>query len=389
MTPLIRKRHRNIPYPRRPGNRFELLIDGELFFAAMLAAIETASCFIFFEQYLVASGVITSRFIDALTQAARRGVKVYCLFDDYGCRQLSKKDRQILQRAGIQLHSYNPLLLKQWHRAPFRDHRKLLLIDGQTAFVGGCVLTDDFLAIGTPSTSWHDVMLKIKGPVLQDWQHLFQTAWQHATGNNLFMPTPEPQQQPEGQTGQVLVNQPLLQGINRATINHIRLAKRRIWITTPYFIPTSKLRRRLRRAARKGLDVRLLLPSEHSDHPWVTRTAGRHYQRLLHSGVRIFEYRPRFTHAKIVLCDDWVSIGSSNLDRWNQRWNLDANQSLQDVAFAKIVMAMFATDFGSSDEIERATWSQRPIRQRIREWSLGHFVSVLERVSRYFPRRRD
>jgi phosphatidylserine/phosphatidylglycerophosphate/cardiolipin synthase-like enzyme len=364
-----------------------LLIDGQQFFDAMLGAIETAESFIFFEQYLVSSGAITNKFIHALTKAAHRDVKVYCLFDDYGCRRLNHKDRLTLLRAGINLHLYNPLRLKHWHHTLFRNHRKLLLIDGETAFVGGSGLTDDFLYINKPLTSWHDVMIKIKGPVLQDWHHLFQTSWHHFTGKNLSIPAPKPQQQPEDQLGQVLINQPLLQNINRSTLKHIQLAKKCIWITTPYFVPTSKLRRRLRGAARKGIDVRLLLSGEHSDHLWVTHAARRYYSRLLRNGVRIFEFQPRFTHAKIVLCDEWVSIGSSNLDRWNQRWNLDANQCLKDKAFSQIVMAMFETDFENSNEIELTTWLQRSFWQRIRECISGYFVATLERISRYFPQR--
>ena len=147
------------------------------------------------------------------------------------------------------------------------------------------------------------------------------------------------------------------------------------------------MRRRLGRAARKGIDVRLLLAGERSDHPWVTHAARRHYSRLLRNGVRIFEYQPRFTHAKIVLCDEWVSIGSSNLDRWNQRWNLDANQGVKDKAFAQSVRAMFMTDFNHSKGIELTTWSQRSFWQHFFEWGLGYFVAALERISRYFPRR--
>ena len=388
MTNPARNRQQKEVYPGRRGNRFELLVDGPSFFSEMLGAIATAENYIFLEQYLVSSGSVTTEFVRALEKATHRGVKAYCLFDDYGCLGLNTKDRQILLKAGIQLHFCNPLRLKHWHYALFRNHRKLLLVDGKTAFVGGSGLTDDFWSINDPLTSWHDVMVKIKGPVLQDWHHAFQASWRHFTGGTLAIPAaPKPQRQAEGQLGQVLTNQPLLQNINRSTFNHIQLAKKCIWITTPYFVPTGKLRRRLRRAARKGIDVRLLLAGERSDHPWVTHAARRYYSRLLRNGVRIFEYQPRFTHAKIVLCDGWASIGSSNLDRWNQRWNLDANQGVEDNAFAQIVRAMFVRDFDLSREIELTTWSRRSFWQRFFEWGLGYFVAALERIGRYFPRR--
>ena len=353
----------------------------------MLGAIATAGKYIFLEQYLVSSGTITAEFIRALEKASHRGVKVFCLFDDYGCQGLNTIDRQTLLKAGIQLHFCNPLRLKHWHHALFRNHRKLLLVDGETAFVGGSGLTDDFWSIANPLTSWHDVMVKIKGPVLQDWHRSFQTSWSHFAGNTLSLPVPKPAQQPEDQLGQVLTNQPLLHNINRSTFKHIQMAKNSIWITTPYFVPTGKLRRRLRRAARKGIDVRLLLAGDRSDHLWVTHASRRHYSRLLRNGVRIFEYQPRFTHAKIVLCDEWASIGSSNLDRWNQRWNLDANQGVEDKAFAQAVRSMFMTDFDHSREIESTTWSRRSFWQHLYEWGLGFFVAAVERISRYFPRR--
>jgi len=353
----------------------------------MLDAIAAAEKYVFLEQYLVSSGTIATEFIRALGKATDRGVEVYFLLDDYGCKGLNKKDRQALFEAGLQLHFCNPLRLKHWHYALFRNHRKLLLVDGEAAFVGGSGLTDDFWSSDDPLTSWHDVMVKIRGPVLQDWHHAFLTSWQHFTEDILPIPAPKPAQRPENQFGQVLTSQPLLQNINRATFKHLQLAKKCIWITTPYFVPTSKLRRRLRRAARKGIDVRLLLAGERSDHPWVTHAARRHYSRLLRDGVRIFEYQPRFTHAKIVLCDEWASIGSSNLDRWNQRWNLDANQGVEDQAFSEIVRAMFVTDFNHSKEIESTTWSGRSFWQHLFEWVLGYFVAAVERISRYLPRR--
>lgn len=387
MTNPVRNRQQKELYPGRHGNSFELLVDGPSFFSEMLDAIATAEKYIFLEQYLVSSGAIATEFIRALEKAGHRGVKAYCLFDDYGCQGLNRKDRQKLFEAGIQLHFCNPLRLKNWHYALFRNHRKLLLADGETAFVGGSGLTDDFWSIDSPLTSWHDVMVKVKGPILQDWHHAFQVSWRHFTGNSLSIPAPKPAQQPEDQLGQVLTNEPLLHNINRFTFKHIQLAKKSIWIATPYFVPTSKLRRRLRRAAMKGIDVRLLLAGDRSDHLWVTHAARRHYSRLLRNGVRIFEYQPRFIHAKIVLCDDWASIGSSNLDRWNQRWNLDANQGVEDKSFARAVRAMLMTDFDHSREIDLTTWSRRSFWQQSFEWGLGHLIAALERIGRYLPRR--
>ena len=378
---------RKYTFPIRHHNAFELLIDGEQYFTAMLKSIAAAQQFIFLEQYLVTTGTIGKQFVQALTTAVQRGVKVYCLFDDYGSRGLTQYSRQELINAGIQLSFYNPIKLQRWQSALFRDHRKLLLIDNTTAFVGGAGITDDFVTLGK-KTSWHDVILQIQGTVLEDWYQLFQTTWQQMTNIEIPYPAIMAQQTGMKQTGQVLLNHPWHQEFNQLILNKMRQATDTIWITTPYFVPSWKLRRRMKRMASQGVDVRLLLPGDKSDHPWVSHAARRYYTRLLKNHIRIFEYLPRFTHAKIVLCDHWVSIGSSNLDRWNQRWNLDANQAIDDADFAKKTKAIFENDFAQSKEIRLNEWLRRPRWQRWRESYSGYLVTLLERLSRYLPRRR-
>lgn len=378
---------RKYTYPVRHANRFELLVDGEEYFPAMLQSIATAQQCIFLEQYLVTTGTIGKQFVQALADAVHRGVKVSCLFDDYGSRGLTQDSRQQLINAGIQLCFYNPIKLPKWQSALFRDHRKLLLVDSTTAFVGGAGITDEFVT-HNKNAGWHDSMLKIQGAVLQDWHQLFQATWQQITGIEIPCPAMDSSHAEWHQTGQVLVNHPWHQEINQLALNKMHHATKHIWITTPYFVPSWKLRRRMKRMATQGVDVRLLLAGDLSDHPWVSHAARRYYTRLLKNHVRIFEYQPRFTHSKIVLCDHWVSIGSSNLDRWNQRWNLDANQAIDDAGFAEVTKAIFLRDFAQSKEIKLDQWLQRPRWHRWRESYSGYLVMLLERLSRYLPRRR-
>ncbi len=375
-------------FPVRERNAFELLVDGEAFFTIMLASIARAQRFIFLEQYLVTTGSIGKKFVQALSEAAQRDVKVYCLFDDYGSRGLNQYSRQQLIDAGIQLCIYNPIRFKHWQSALFRDHRKLLLVDNAIGFVGGAGITDEFLG-QNKNDSWHDVVLKIQGDVLQDWGQLFQQTWRQYSATSIDDSNAPSTDVRLRQPGQVLVNHPLHQEFNRRLLNTMRQATQHIWITTPYFVPNWKLRRRLKRMASFGVDVRLLLPGDQSDHPWVSQAARRYYTRMLKHHIRIFEYQPRFTHAKIVICDDWVSIGSSNLDRWNQHWNLDANQAIHDPVFAQHAMAIFREDFKQSREIELAIWSQRPWWQRWHEGYAGYLILLLEKLSRYFPKRRS
>ena len=159
--------------------------------------------------------------------------------------------------------------------------------------------------------------------------------------------------------------------LKKNLLNRIRRGQHRIWLASAYFIPSGKIRRALRRAAVTGKDVRLLLPGPVTDHPAVRHASRRYYSRLLRHGVRIFEYQNHFMHSKVVLVDDWCSIGSSNLDRWNLRWYLEANQEVVDVVLALEVNNMLLDDFRHSEEIDYGLWLQRSRLQRLKEWLWG------------------
>lgn len=368
-------------YPLRKHNRFTLLIDGDNYFSAMLKSIKQAKKTILLEQYLVNSGNITSQFIEQLCSAAERGVSVYVLLDDFGASGLHDNDRKQLISAGVSVNLYNPVRFKRFFRSLFRNHRKILIIDNEVAYVGGAGLSDEFSRNQYGEQAWHDVMLEIRGEIVNDWQELVITGW--PSQFKQFADKTSTQKPPTigHQTGRLLSSSPLhRQEINRALINHLRLSRRLAWITSPYFVTTRKIRRELRRAAQRGVDVRLLMPGKHSDHPWISFAARHFYTRLLRSGVRIFEYQPRFTHAKIELCDDWVSIGSSNLDRWNQHWNLDANQSIHDHDFTRKVRSLFVENFNLSNEINYPDWQQRSCLLRLKEKISGLLVSLLEKL---------
>ena len=374
-------------YPWREGNRFRLLSDGPRFFPQMLEAIRSAERFVCLETYLMASGRVAGQFIDALVAAAQRGVTVLVLLDDYGCRGLSNRDRQRLTAGGAQLALFNPVRLRKLFGNLQRDHGKLLLIDGRLAFTGGAGLTDDFQRLREPDRTWHEVMVAIRGPVVADWLDLFAHRWQRTTGRSCGLPIVQPGEETDGQFGRVSVaGEPGRQEIIASLIKRSRNAERRIWIATPYFVVSRKLRRVLRRAARRGVDVRVLVPGPISDHPWVRYASRGYYTPLLRHGVRLFEYQPRFLHAKLQLCDGWASVGSSNLDRWNQHWNLDANQEVDDERFAREVAVQFEKDFLYSEEIVYQDWRVRPWRQRLPEWFCGRLVRLLEWLGR--TRRR-
>jgi phosphatidylserine/phosphatidylglycerophosphate/cardiolipin synthase-like enzyme len=375
------RRSPKFQFPWRAGNHFELLIDGSRFFPRMLTAIDTAQRTVLLEMYLVESGTVASRFIEALACAARRGVSVKLLLDDYGATGLAATDREHLCAAGVRLAFYNRLRSAKLLGNLFRDHRKLLLVDDRIAFVGGAGLTDDFDPPGRPEAAWRETMLAIHGPVLADWQALFHEAWnRHAPPSR--SPAPIPPAAGE-QPGRVTATHGLLrQDIKRSLLARLHGAREHVWLATAYFFPPWRMRRLLRRAARRGVDVRLLLPGPVTDHP-AARHAGRHlYQRLLQSGVRIFEYQPRFLHQKAVLCDHWVTLGSANLDRWNLRWNLEANQEVADAGFARATQEMFERDFRDAVEYRLEEWSRRPWYARALEYAWSVVAMWAERLGR-------
>jgi phosphatidylserine/phosphatidylglycerophosphate/cardiolipin synthase-like enzyme len=375
-------------FPWREGNRYRLLIDGEQFFPAMLQAIRQARHTLLLDIYLFESGVVADRFIDAFLDAASRGVEVYLLLDDFGAHGLNQGDRLRLRHSAIHLAFYNPLHYGRLRRNLFRDHRKLLVVDGQSVFTGGAGIADEFDTLTQPLRGWHDVMLAIEGPVVADWQTLFSQSW-NLWGSPPLTLGETPRLPAGGEPGRVTLNAPSRMEIKRSLINRIRSAEQRIWIATAYFFPSWKIRRVLRQAVHRGVDVRLLLPGPHTDHPAARHAGRRFYGRLLQNGVHIYEYQPRFLHAKMLLCDNWLSVGSSNIDRWNLRWNLEANQELLGGEGIDQAVALFHHDFSQSHEISHDFWRERPWYRRLQEWFWGGVDLWLERRTRQHHDNHD
>ena len=366
-------------WPWRLGNEFRLLNDGGEFFARMLAAIEEARRYVLLEMYLVRSGAVATRFIDALGRAAGRGARVCVMFDGFGALGLTRADRRRLLDAGLELRFFNPLRLGNRLSNLLRDHRKLLLADGRVAFVGGAGLTDDF-APGARRGPWRELMVEIQGAVIADWQRAFARTWRRCGPELALVEPPACEAHADGAAGRLSLSEARQRSVlANGVLRRIDSATARAWIMSAYFVPSRRFRKALRRAARRGVDVRLLLPGARTDHPWVRQAARRFYGKMLRNGVKIFEYQPRMLHAKMILCDDWVSIGSSNLDRWSFRWNLEANQEIADADFANTAAAVFAGDFAVSRALSRRYWRQRAWVDRLRETIAGVLDRELDR----------
>lgn len=388
-----------VAYPWREGNRLWVWHDGDTFYPRLLSLIETAQNHIFVELYWFASGRVGRQFMVALLAAVARGVQVYCLFDDVGSQALTWADRACLQAGGVHVLFYNPLRARAVFANFRRNHRKLFIVDA-CAFLGGAGVADEF-ARSFGEQRWRDVLFEIQGPLVNDCVDHFFDSWLSCSGVPIELDQSETrplenarwvpdvgghaERERNGDARPIASVRARLvvgrgarrQPVARSCLTRIRKAKREIWLFTGYFYPNWKWRRALRQAVKRGVLVKLLLPGPYSDHP-ILAEAGRYYYRyLLHHGVEIHEYQPRFQHMKLLLCDDWVSFGSSNQDRWSQRWNLEANVEAEGAELAIRIKEEFTSDFGEAKRITSAEWSQR-------KWWRRVWTYVLYRISLSF-----
>lgn len=357
----------SLTFPWREGNIINFLVDGEQFFPSMLKSIKKAKRFVLMEMYLFESGKVADQFIAVFIDAVKRGVIVQLLIDGYGGRGLSKENRMEMINAGVQLVLYNPLSFRKLKNNLLRTHRKYIIIDGEIVYVGGAGITDCFHG----EHAWRETIAEIKGSVVIDWHKLFRDGFQRWSNNEV----------PEVVNVQKIPNK--IQArltytsggqhleIKKVLLNRMNNCQQLIWFASAYFIPSRKIRRALQRAAKEGNDVRLLLPGPVIDHPSVRYASRRYYAGLLRFGVRIFEYQGRFTHTKVVLIDEWFTIGSSNVDRWNFRWNLEANLDVNDRPSAQELRAIMTADFKNCEEIHYKVWVNRSKFLRLKEWLWG------------------
>jgi cardiolipin synthase A/B len=369
-------------WPWREGNRFQLLEAAEQYFERMIQAIDDAQSYILLEMYLVESGVLAGRFVEAFVNAAHRGIGVRVVLDGFGSLGFAQADRRRLADAGVELHFYNTVHLRKRLHNFLRDHRKLMVVDGTVAFVGGVGLTDEFGVTGPPGWPWRDLVVEIHGPVVADWQQAFARTW-NRSGGQLTLPAPSREPLQDGARARVVLSEAWYRSeLANAVARRIGTAHKRAWIMSAYFVPSRRFRKALRRAARRGVDVRLVVPGPLTDHPLVRQAARRFYGKLLRNGVRIFEFQPRVLHGKMTICDDWVSVGSSNLDRWSFKWNLEANQEIENEAFAAVAATVIEQDCAQSLELDRRRWPQRAWIDRLQERLAGSLDRWLDRWRR-------
>ena len=322
------------------GNRIDLIESGQSYFQALCDAFSVAECDIFLETYIFAGDQSALRVVEALCTAARRGVATHVLVDGFGARDMPESAIEALRAAGVKILVYRKPVVWRFVRGMRRMHRKLAVVDGAVAFVGGINIIDDW---NTPNEvpPRFDYAVRLEGPLAADVRAVARHLWRTTTLAAL---------RPRTKTAAML-SRPPAAGTTRAALlvrdnflhrtqiedgylRAIHAAKSRVLIANGYFLPSAHFFRALREAARRGVNVTVILQGP-SDHPMMKAATQSLYRHLLKAGIRIIEYRKSFLHAKVAVIDDfWATVGSSNIDPFSLLLSREANVVIEDPNFA-------------------------------------------------------
>jgi len=366
--------------PFTHSNGTHLLIDGEETFSAIFSGIESAEKYILVQYYIIKDDSIGREFKNRLIRKARSGVQVLLLYDEIGCLKLPSSTIRKLKGAGVDVQPFRGSRKRaNRFQLNFRNHRKLVLVDGRKAYVGGLNVGDEYLGWDPKFGHWRDTHLEVTGPAVQclqlafmeDWyssvNRIPELEWTPAAANNgnrnmLILPTGPAD---EFETCSLF----FLHCINRAY--------ERIWIASPYFVPDSPSVKALKLAALRGVDVRLLLP-EKADHKFVYLASFSYLDETEPAGVRVFRYQPGFLHYKALLVDDYLSaVGTANLDNRSFRLNFELMAVVADHEFAGQVENMFQKDFDRSREARLEDLVNRPLWFRVGAQTARLFAPLL------------
>ena len=353
------------------GNSVEVLENGA-FFDVLLERIGSAQKSVHFETFLWKAGVLGQRLADALSEAARAGKQVRVLLDAEGSKEVGKAATRQMQEAGCRVVFFHEKTFLNIGVLNDRDHRKLVVIDGREAFVGGHCIVDSWLGDAQDSKHFADISLRLRGPIVNSVQAAFSENWAGQTGD-LFLgddvfPTPEP-------AGDVLIHAAYAKPEGSAPavkiLHHtaICLARKRIWIQNPYFIPEPEAIDAFGEAVSRGVDVRVMMPSTSgSDNPMVQHAGHRNFEKLLRCGVRLFEYPHTLLHQKVMTIDGvWSAVGSSNFDDRSFETNDEITLGIRDPATAQRLDAVFEKYVSRCEEIELEAWRKRGLWHKLKD----------------------
>ncbi len=355
---------------QRAGNRVKVMRNGATL-DAMVDAVSQAKRTIDFSSYIYWPGSTADRFSAALAERAGAGVAVNLILDGYGSAKLDREHQDRLRRAGVHVATYRPPRWHTLHKANNRMHRRVLIVDGTVGFAGGVGIADVWTGDAEDPEHWRETHLRIEGPALRELYGAFLETWTEATGE-----VPTVDNIPEGNGFddgvEVLVSRSTPTGWATATTlifyAAIAGARKRLWLTTAYFVPDRAFEDVLCATAKRGVDVRLLINGQHVDKEVARQASRRSYAKLLDAGVRIFEYNQTMLHAKVILVDDrWANVGSGNLDNRSLDLDLELNVVISGPECVAELEEHFLGDLAMSEEIDPQVWRDRPLRTRFKE----------------------
>ena len=366
--------------PWTSDNRGELLVDGKATFEAIFETLEWAHEYVVVQYYILRDDKIGTEFADRLVAAAQRGCRVYVLFDEFGCRPEPKKMFRRFREAGIELAGFRPQRgLRNAFRVNFRNHRKVVIVDGKVGVMGGLNVGDEYMGKSKRFGNWRDTQVRVWGPAVEAIQLAWVEDWHWATGDVPELnwnPTAAPN---SDQTALVLPTGPAdeLESCDLMFVKALQAARQRCWIASPYFIPDSPTMAAMQLAAMRGVDVRFLIPQK-KDHFLVWHAAWSYFGNAQKAGVRIFHYQPGFMHQKAILIDDdFAAVGTANFDNRSFRLNFEMMLLVADRKFANQCETMLESDFALSKELPPFDLEEQPAWFRFKVRYANLFAQIL------------
>lgn len=355
------------------GNKLIFLPTGGEAYRSMLEAIEAAEETIHLETYILRSDKTGSRFAEALSKKAKTGVRVRIIFDSVGSLDLEPAYLTKLRNSGVQLCEYHPIAPWRprwaWSR---RDHRKILVVDGSVGFAGSMNITDDHAPLSEGGADWHDAHVRVEGPAAYMLDRLFRAVWFRET-ERWFNLAGHPENVLGSSKVWVAANEEFIHRyrIRSAYLNALRAAKHTVSIANSYFLPDVPTRLALAAAARRGVNVRLLVQGR-TDVTAVWYAGRQAFDYLLRHGVKLYEWAGPVLHSKLCVVDGvWSSVGSYNMDHFSLLRNLEVNLHVLDAGFSSLLAARFDEEVRASRPILIEEWRRRPLTDKVLEQGFG------------------
>jgi cardiolipin synthase len=358
------------------GNKIDVLLNGEQTFPAMLKAIRGARKSITYAQYLYQDGAIAYELAEAFAERCRAGLTVKLLLDSHGGGKIPEDIPQLLTDAGCQLEWFRRVRLFQfitpWEllNYNYRNHRRILVIDGTLGFTGGHGVAEEWTGDGRTDGKWRDTDVRVEGPIVQQLQAAFVESWRDTTGHILGGDLYFPALKPVGKVNAQVVKSSPLGGTYESymlLLLSITSARKSIHLSNPYFLPDERMQEALLEAVKRGVSVVVLTPGK-IDHKLVYWASRRGFEPLLLGGIQIYEYQVALMHAKTMVVDGvWAHVGTTNLDNRSFALNEEINLIAYDRAVAGELEKAFAEDLKHSKRLTYEAWKARPWREKFLE----------------------